>query len=207
MVDYSDYTGLIPAGTVAVVQMKLRFHDDGTDGVLKLTKAGDAEGLDVEYIVVDWPFAKQKMFAYIMLIGESEGQKQMIEKNQGFLKDVIDSAKFLDPDDRSPEARQKRDLEYRDFDNLRFLALIGVEESKSGYPDKNVVMRAIPKTSPKWGGRSPIEQIPATRTGAYTGSTARAGAGSASGATASSAGPAQGPATIVKPNWARDAQG
>jgi hypothetical protein len=107
--DFSDYTGLIPAGTVAVVQTHVRFSD-GTDGVLKKTKNGDAEGLDLELTILEGQYAKQKLFWFALVIGTTDGQKSMAEKNLATLKRVIDSAKFLDPNDRSPAARKTRNL-------------------------------------------------------------------------------------------------
>jgi hypothetical protein len=113
-VDFSDYTGLVPAGTVAVLQARIRYGD-GTDNVLKRTKARDAEGLDFELTVLEGPYLKQKVFWFALVEGETDGQKSMAEKNRATLKKIIDSARFLDPTDRSPEARAKRTVNWRDF--------------------------------------------------------------------------------------------
>jgi hypothetical protein len=184
-IDYSDYTGLIPDKTVAAVQTKLRFGD-GTDGVLKKTKNGDAEGLDLELTVLDGEHAKSKLFWFALVVGTTDGQKSMAEKNLATLKRVIDSAKFLDPNDRSSAARKTRNLEWRDFDGLRFLAEIGIEEGRDGYPDKNVLAKVITRDMPAWGGRPPIEQIASD-----PGSSGPAGAPQASNV-----------APIAKPKWA-----
>jgi hypothetical protein len=156
--DFSDYTGLIPQGTVAVLQAHVRYGD-GTDGVLKRTKNGDAEGLDLELTVLEGQYAKQKLFWFALVVGTTDGQKSMAEKNLATLKRVIDSAKFLDPNDRSPEARKARNLEWRDFDGVRFLAEIGVEEGRDGYPNKNIVAKVVTRDMPAWGQRPPIDQV------------------------------------------------
>jgi hypothetical protein len=187
--DFSDYTGLIPAGTAAVLQAHLRYGD-GTDGVLKRTRNGDAEGLDFELTILDGQYAKQKLFWFALVVGATDGQKSMVDKNLGKLKQVIDSAKFIDPNDRSPEARAKRSLSWRDFDGLRFLAEIGVEEGKNGYGDKNIVAKVVTRDMSEWGGRPPIDQV---------------GPGPSSGSTGG--GPpappsSPPPAPISKPTWA-----
>jgi hypothetical protein len=156
--DFSDFSGgdLIPAKTIAVLQMRVR-PGDGTDNVLRRTKNGDGEGLDAELTVVEGPFMKRKLFWYILLSGESDGQRSMAETNKSRLKQLIDSARNLDPSDRSPEARARRTLGWRDFDGLRFLAEIGIEQSRDGFPDKNVVSRIVTRDQAAW--RGPIEQV------------------------------------------------
>jgi hypothetical protein len=157
-VDFSDYTGLIPAGTIAALQAHVRYGD-GADGVLKKTKNGDAEGLDLELTLLEGPYAKQKLFWFALVAGETDGQRSMAERNLATLKKIIDSVKFLDPNDRSPEARAKRTMRWRDFDNVRFLAEVGIEEGKNGYPDKNVIAKVITRDMPAWNGRPPIDQV------------------------------------------------
>jgi hypothetical protein len=186
--DFSDYTGLVPAGTVAVLHARVRYGD-GTDNVLKPTRNGDAEGLDFELTLLDTQYAKSKLFWFALVKGETDGQKSMAERNLATLKKVIDSAKCLDPSDKSAEARAKRSLNWRDFDGLRFLAEIGVEPGKDGYEDKNIIARVITRDMPAWGNRLPIEQIPPTGNGGPTG-----GGG---------APPSKPPTSpIVKPPWA-----
>jgi hypothetical protein len=163
MIDFNNYNDndLIAARTVAVVQMNLRSGPDYLDGIVKPTKARDAYGLDVEYTVLDGPHAKRKLYGFVLTQGETDGQKSMIEqRSMPLLKGILNSACYLDPADSSPAACEKRRKELRDFDGLRFLAEVGVEKSKdAAYPDKNVVVRAITRDMPQWGGRPPIEQI------------------------------------------------
>src|SRR6516164_6292903 len=101
-IDFSDYSDLIPPKTIATVQMRVRLGD-GTDDALKRTKADDGEGIDAEFVVIEGPFAKRKFFAFMLVVGETDGQKQMSERNKALLKQIIDSANFLDPNDKSPE--------------------------------------------------------------------------------------------------------
>jgi hypothetical protein len=48
---------VIPEGTIAVVQMNIRPGNAGEGGLLKRSKAGDAEGIDAEFIVVEGDYA------------------------------------------------------------------------------------------------------------------------------------------------------
>ena len=190
-IDFSDFSELIPAKTIAIVQMRLRYGD-GTDGVLKRSKDGACEMLDLECVVLEGPHAKRKFFGNWLVTGDTDGQKQMAERNKTLLKQVIDSAKHLDPNDKSPEARKARMMEWRDFDGVRFLAEIGVEPGKDGYPDKNVVARVITKDKSEWGGRPPIDQVTPDML-VQSGAAATPAAGAA----------APTPAPIKKPEWAK----
>jgi hypothetical protein len=76
--DFSDYAGsdLIPVGTVAVLQAHIRYGD-GTDNVLRRTRNGHAEGLDLELTVIDPPaFAKRKLFSFMLVVGTTDGQSR-----------------------------------------------------------------------------------------------------------------------------------
>ena len=115
--------------------------------------------LDLEYVVLEGPHARRKFFGNMVVEGSTDGQKQMAERNKTLLKQIIDSAKHLDPNDKSPEARKARMMNWGDFGGVRFLAEIGVEPGKDGYPDKNVISRVITKDKPEWGGRPPIDQV------------------------------------------------
>ncbi len=190
-IDFSDFSDLIPDKTIAVVQMRVRLGD-GTDGVLKCTKGGDGEGLDAEFTLLEGPHARRKFFSFMLVKGETDGQKQMCDRNLALIKAMIDSAKFLDPGDRSPEARAKRTLNFRDLSGIRFLAQIGIEPGRDGFPDRNGVQKIITKDKPEWNGRPPIDQDPSD-----FGGPPPAGPGGAPPANSSGSPP------IVKPAWAK----
>jgi hypothetical protein len=122
----------------------------------------------------------------VLVIGTTDNQKSVVESHFALIKKILDSAKFLDPNDRSPEARKQRSPEWRQFDGLRFLAEIGIEEGRDGYADKNIVAKAITRDQPAWGQRPPIDQVVVV----YP----------AAGSAAPSA-PAK-PASIDRPSWA-----
>jgi hypothetical protein len=185
MPDFSDFNGdLIRAGTIATVQIRVVFGD-GTDGVLTPTKDRSAEMLKMEHTLLDTEYLKRKVFTNWIVVGTTDGQKSIAERYNAMLKRIIASAKFLDLSDRSPETLAKYKMNYRDFDNLCFLAEIGIEPGKDGYEDKNTIARVITKDMPQWNGRPPIEQI---ATGGSTGG--------------GRAPPASSAPAVVKPAWA-----
>jgi hypothetical protein len=190
--DFSDYHGEAIPKIIAQLQMKLRYGD-GEDNVLRKTKDGSGEGLDVELTLLDTEHARRKFFAFMLVVGETEGQKSMAKSNRERLKQIIDSGLYLDPYDKSPETRARRSFAWRDFDGFRFLAEIGVEESKNGFPEKNVINKVITKDNPLWGGRPPINQAAPGYGAAPTPPAPSAPAPSAPAPTA---------APIVKPGWA-----
>jgi hypothetical protein len=138
MRDFSGYTSvdLMPNKTIVLVQMNV-IYGDGTDNVLTPTKAGDAGLLKFEGVVLEGRHTKRKMFGNWLVEGSTEGQNQMADHYLGTLKGILASARYVDPNDQSLEARAKLTAEWRDFDGLRFLAEIGIEKGKDGYEDKN----------------------------------------------------------------------
>jgi hypothetical protein len=185
--DYSDASDpvdyeLVPDGLVATVQARVR---QGDSAVLKYSKDGRSQLLDLEFILVDTKHAKMKFWQNLLIDGETDGHKQMGERSKSLLKAALDSAHNLKPDDRSPEARAKRKMEFSDFDGLRFLVKIGIEKGKkkddgSYYKDRNIIAMVITPDKP---GYHPVEQ-----------------SGSPSGGSSLPAAPA---APVVKPKWAQ----
>jgi hypothetical protein len=163
IIDFNDfeYGDLIPQGTIAVTQFRVKYPEDnaGADGVLRRTKNGDAEGLDLEVTLLDGKYARRKFPVFLLLKGSTANQKEMADKNKGKLRAAIDSAKFLDPQDKGPETAEKRKMPLRDFDGLRCLIEIGIEQGKDGFRDKNIIGLVITKDLQKWGGRPPIDQV------------------------------------------------
>jgi hypothetical protein len=167
--DYSDSVPfdmeLIPAGEIPVVRMRIREGGGGEDGVLKRSKDGKSEFLDVEFTLLDGKHTRMKFWQNLLLTGETDGHQQMIARNRAILKAALDSAYNLHPDDKSPEARAKRVKLLRDFDGLTFQVRIGVEKGGKRpdgtmYRDKNVIDDVITPNKP--GYRGPFEQGPSS---------------------------------------------
>ena len=147
---------LIPAGTIATVQMVVRAGGVGEDGWLKRSANGNSEGLDCEFTVVDGEYAKRKIWQLMLLSGTTDGHAKAAEISRALLRGILESARNIKPGDVSEEAAIKRKADIGDFNNLRFIARISIEKSKDPqYPDKNR-LEAITPDQRQWVA---VEQI------------------------------------------------
>ena len=194
--DYSDAPPardleLIPHGTTATLVLHPRPGGVGEDGMLKRTRAGDAEMLDCELVVADGPHAKRKFWERWILSGTTAGQAQAAEIARSTLKAILDSAFGLKPDDVSPQARAARTVSLKQFEGMTFIGKIGIEKGKpkndgsgENWPDKNILAGVITKDKKDW---HPVEQPPPFNGG---------------GGVASSSTPPNAAPPIRRPGWA-----
>src|SRR5215468_3228442 len=199
MYDYTDAPPprdleLIPHGTIATLVLHVRPGGVGEDGMLKRTRAGDAEMLDCELVAADGPHAKRKFWERWILSGTTAGQAQAAEIARSTLRAILDSALGLKPDDVSPQARAARTVSLKQFEGMTFTGKIGIEKGgpkkdKAGnltgenWPDKNVLAAVITPDKKDW---KPVEQPPPFN-----------GGGAASSST-----PPQSAPPIQRPGWA-----
>jgi hypothetical protein len=193
--DPRDFSELIPHNTLASVLMRLRPGGVGEDGLLKRTAKGDAEMLDCEFVVVDGPYAKRKFWDTFILEGTTPGQQEMILTNRGRLKNILESARGIKKGDTSEQELAKYKAGLKDFDNIIFIAKIGVRKggakndgSGESWPDKNYLAAAIGPDHKEW---HPVEQPPPFNGGGRT------------AASAGSAPPDPTSTPITPPQWAR----
>ena len=171
--------GVIPEGTIVVVQMNIRPGNVGEDGLLRRTKAGDAEGLDCEFVVTEGEHAKRKFWTYMLQSGTTDGQEQMASSWKGTLKAIIECVKGIKPKDVSEKAKKDRDVPYSFFDGARFMCKVDVEPANGAYKAKNTLGEIITPDKKEWHA---IEQQPKS-------AEKKGGADNA-------------PAPIKKPDWA-----
>src|SRR5262249_5343447 len=145
-----DFSELIPHGTIATVQMHIRPGGVGEDEMLKRTANGDAEMLECEFVVLDGPHARRKFWGNFLLEGTTPGQQEMARSNRGLFKNILESARGIKKGDGSEQARAAYQASLKDFDNIIFIAKIGIEKGglkKDGsgekWPDKNYPAAAI----------------------------------------------------------------
>jgi hypothetical protein len=204
-----DYTNapereLIPAGTTATICMHIRPGDAGEDGMLKRSKDGKCEMLDIEYLVLDGPYAKRKFWENRVVSGIEPKHQDIANSNIGLFKKILDSSFGLMPNDRSPEARAKRNKDYKDFDGLPFIGIIGIEKSRpkndgtdEEWPEKNILTGVITPDKRDW---HPVEQPPP-----FNGGGAATG-GAASTPSTPSVSSTSAPSTpalpVTRPSWA-----
>jgi hypothetical protein len=185
---------LIPHGTVATVAIHIRPGGVGEDGLLKRSKSGDCEMLDIEYVVVDGPYARRKFWENQIIVGTTQGQKDMAATYMGTRKAMLQSARGIKEGDQSPQARAAYMADLKDFDGLMFIAKIGIEKGKprndgsgESYADKNVLAAVI---TPDKAGWHPVTQAPPFN-------------GGGGNAAAPGSRPLSGAPPINPPDWAR----
>jgi hypothetical protein len=188
-----DNIALIPAGTVASVQMRIRSGNAGEDGLLTRSDKGDCEMLNCEFVLVDGQYARRKFWTNLVLEGTTAGHAQAAEISRGVLRSILESARNIRPDDMSDQARAHRMASLKDFDNIAFVARIGIEKGKpnpkrpgENWPDKNVITAVITPDKKEW---HPVEQSPPFN-------------GGGAGAAASPPPPAAPAPGVTKPSWA-----
>jgi hypothetical protein len=187
---------LIPAGTICTLQMTIRMGGAGEDGFLTRFAEGACEGLDCEFVVVDGEYAKRKIWQNLILAGTTDGHGKAGEISRTTLRSICESAFGITPDDTSEAAQARRNLDLADFQNLRFVARVGIEKSKNpAYGDSNKVY-AITPDQKQW---QTVEQIPAAAQGTFSG---MAGAPAAPARTAAPTKPATAQA-VGRPDWAK----
>jgi len=194
---------LIPHGSIATVVIHIRPGGAGEDGLLKRSKNGDCEMLDIEYVVVDGPYARRKFWKNQIIVGTTSGQKDMAETYRRTRKAILQSAPIKEGD-QSPQARAAYMADLKDFDGLMFIAKIGVEKGKpkndgsgENYADKNVLAAVITPDKADW---HPVTQAPPFNGGG--GNSNAAAAAAAPGSPSSPGAPPSNP-PITPPDWAR----
>jgi hypothetical protein len=160
---------VIPADTLAVLQMNIKPGDEGDGGWLKSSKDGTSRALDCEFTVVEGEHAKRKMWSRLTLEGETDGHEIARDISMRVLRAILESARGIRPEDQSDAARQARMADYADFDGIRFIGRIGVEPAKNGYAAKNTLHEVITPERRNW---RPVEQVrtdrPAARSSAVS---------------------------------------
>ena len=156
--------GPIPDGTVATVQLTIRPGGAGEGGLLKRSKDGGCEMIDAEFVVVDGPHAKRKLWENLIIRGTTDGHTKAAEISRGKQRAILESARGIKPNDTSKEAREARTAELGDFDGLRFIAKIGIEKGRpkndgsgESYPDRNTIAAVITPDRKDW---HTVEQVP-----------------------------------------------
>ena len=120
--------------------------------------------LDCEFVVVDGPHAKRKLWGTLIVSGTTDGHAKAAEISRGKLRAILESARGIKPNDTSAEARQARTAEFADFDGLRFIAKIGIEKGRpkndgsgENYADRNTIAAVITPDRKDW---HTVEQVP-----------------------------------------------
>jgi hypothetical protein len=170
--------GVIPDGTFSKVKMTVRpggvtlpNMDPIDNGLFKASTTSEVQMLDCEFVVLFGPHSRRKFFQNFTIAGgqvDEKGVSKGWHITFGLLKAMLDSAIGLQPKDDSPSAQMKRRLRgIRDFDQIEFVAKIGVEAGGPApgggrYPDKNRLAHVVTPDEPEWhvvngGGEAPAK--------------------------------------------------
>ncbi|MEG9862790.1 MAG: hypothetical protein V6Z81_09965 [Parvularculales bacterium] len=167
---------IIPAGTLARVRMSIKpgGHTDAaqgwTDGLATLGQTG-AVYLSVEFVVLEGPYARRKIWGLIGLFSPKGPEWANIGRK--FIKSILNSAYRLSPSDDSPRARQARCIkDFTALDGLMFAAKIGIERDRNN-EDRNVIKLAVTPEHKKYSEIMGPDGAPIAQPTAPTAPTAR----------------------------------
>jgi hypothetical protein len=156
---------VIPANTVCTLQLTIRRGGAGDDGWLKRSADGSSEGLDCEFTVVDGQHAKRKLWQLYTLRGTMPGHAEAGEITRNTLRAILESARGIRPNDTGDAAQNARKVaSWADFDQLRFVARLGVRPPKDGYAAKNTILEVLTPDRLGWQKPEQISGKPARAT-------------------------------------------
>lgn len=138
---------VIPRGTLAKVRMTIRpggfdnAHQGWQGGYATCSETTGAVYLNCEFVILDGPYAKRKIWSLIGL--HSAKGPEWGNMGRTMIKGILNSANRLLPDDQSPTAQQARRIDgLHRLDGIEFVAKIGIE--KDSHDDlKNTIKMAI----------------------------------------------------------------
>lgn len=136
----------IPHGTIAKVIMNIKAGGYESDPYLSKSAHSGAIYLHAEFIVLEGPFVRRRIFQNIGIIGAISGEEDVFgARGRSLIRGLIESAKGIQPNDNSEEAQAARKISnFRDLNGLVCVVKIGIEKDKSGkLEDRNTVICAI----------------------------------------------------------------
>ena len=120
---------VIPKGTLVKVRMTIRpgGYDDAsqgwTGGYATQSMTTGSVYLNCEFVVLDGPYAKRKMWSLIGL--QSPKGPEWANMGRAFVKGILNSSRGLHPQDNSPQAQQARRIQgFADLDGIEFVAKV-----------------------------------------------------------------------------------
>ena len=201
---------IIPKGTVAPVRMSIKpggFDDPAqgwTGGYATQNFDSGSVYLSCEFVIVEGPFAKRKLWSNIGL----HSAKGPTWGNMGrtFIRAALNSARNLRPQDTSAGAVAGRRIAgFHELDGLTFVAHIDIEDDGRG-GQKNVVKLAVEPDHPDYAKACAALGISRTLSSAPSGATsfsAPTPAATSAAVPGSMAASPPRPASVGKPAWAQ----
>lgn len=138
---------LIPKGSVVRVRMTIKpggFDDASQGWTGGYATRNDNTGsvyLNCEFVVLDGPFARRKMWSLIGLY--SAKGAEWTHMGRTFIKAVLNSARGINPSDSSPAAQNARRIGgFADLEGIEFVGKVDWEKDQNGQ-DKCVIKSAV----------------------------------------------------------------
>ena len=139
---------LIPAKTLAKVRMTLKpggvdnAHLGWTGGYATRNLDTGSAYLSAEFVILNGPFAKRKVWSLIGL--HSEKGPTWANQGRAFIRAVLNSARRMNPQDQTPQAQQARCIQsFADLDGIEFVARIDIEKDQRSGEERNVIRAVI----------------------------------------------------------------
>ena len=138
---------LIPKGTLLKVRMTIKpggFDDASRGWMGGWATESDQTGsvyLNAEFVVLDGPFIKRKLWSTIGL--HSAKGDEWANMGRAFIRAALNSARGIQPGDTGAQAQAARRIQhFGELDGLVFVGRVDVEKDSRG-DDKNVIKQAI----------------------------------------------------------------
>ncbi len=138
---------LIPKGTVVRVRMTIKpgGYDDPsqgwTGGYATRSLSTGSVYLNCEFVVLDGPFARRKMWSLIGLY--SAKGAEWTNMGRTFIKAILNSARGINPNDSSPAAQNARRISgFADLEGIEFVGKVDWDKDQNGQ-DKCVIKSAV----------------------------------------------------------------
>lgn len=138
---------LIPKGTVVRVRMTIKpggYNDPSqgwTGGYATRSMTTGSVYLNCEFVVLDGPFARRKMWSLIGLY--SAKGAEWTNMGRTFIKAILNSARGINPNDSSPAAQNARRISgFADLEGIEFVGKVDWDKDQNGQ-DKCVIKSAV----------------------------------------------------------------
>jgi hypothetical protein len=140
--------GLIPNNTIAKTRLTIKLGGDFSDPFLTRSKNGDSVFLNCEFVILEGPYAKRRIFDKIGI----GGSDQWINMSKARIRAILESAKNIGPKDMSEAAQAARKIDsWDELDGLEPVVKIGIESDRSGvHPNKNRIASIITPDKPEY---------------------------------------------------------
>jgi hypothetical protein len=128
--------GAIPPNSMVKVQMRIRapeYSRQGSDPMLTVSKDGNCEMLNCEFVVVSGQFQGKKIWNNFVVAGASDGHKKAAQISMRTMRAIVEAVRGVSPKDASPTATQARMLAaWGDLQGVEFGIVVGIDAPKPG---------------------------------------------------------------------------